>query len=120
MLDGLFAVLLAETALFHAAEWQLVVDDLRRVDPGIPRLDAFGAGHGAVDVTGPDGGTQTENGVVRLLDGVVKVLDANDRQRRTEDLFVQHTRRWINVSHQRRLQVKTFVILVALESLGAE
>src|ERR671930_1186840 len=55
VLDSLFAVFLAETTLLHAAEWQLVIDDLRRVYPGITGLDSFGACHRAIDVASPNG-----------------------------------------------------------------
>src|ERR1044071_9688155 len=85
MLDRLFAVFFAETALFHAAKRQLVIDDLCRVDPGVPNFDSLRASHGPVDVACPDRRTQTEDGIIRLLDGLLEILDSNDRQSRAED-----------------------------------
>src|SRR5688572_948729 len=54
VLDRLLAVLLADAALLDAAERQLIVDDLRRVDPGVAGLDVLGGEHRLVDVARPD------------------------------------------------------------------
>src|SRR5581483_9440080 len=90
VLDRFVAVLFPEAALFHAAEGQLVVDDLRRVDPGVAGFDVLRAVHGAVDVARPDRRAQTEDRAVGLLDGLVEAFHAHDRQRRTEDFFLDH------------------------------
>src|SRR2546427_353058 len=68
MFDRLLAMLLSEAALLHAAERQLVIDDLRRVNPGIARFDPLCRDHGFVDIARPHRGAQAEDRVVSLLE----------------------------------------------------
>src|SRR6266850_447330 len=49
-----FAVLFAEAALLHAAEWKLVEDDLWRIDPGITSLQTLGGGRRPIQIACPD------------------------------------------------------------------
>ena len=102
MLDRLLAVFLADAALLHAAEGQLVVDDLRRVDPGIAGFDVLGGEHGLIDVARPDRGAQAEDGIVCLLDAFFQILNSDDRKSRPEYFFFEHPRFRINVGHESR------------------
>jgi hypothetical protein len=47
-------VFFAETALFEAAERQFVKNNLRRVNPGVPRFDAFRGFVGAFEIARPN------------------------------------------------------------------
>src|SRR6201993_3768779 len=118
MLNSFFAMFFAKAALLYAAERQLIIDNLRRVDPGVASFDALGASHGPIDVARPDGRAQTENRIVRLLDRLVEALYAHNRQSRAKALFLQEARCGVDISNESRLQVITFVILLTLGSLG--
>src|SRR3990172_6138138 len=72
VVQRLDAVLLAETALLHAAEGQLVVDDLGRVDPGVAGLDPLRRPGGPGQVPRPDGRAEAEDGVVGARDALVQ------------------------------------------------
>src|SRR5215204_3274890 len=65
IVQRLYAVLLAVSGLLPTPERQLVVDDLRGIDPGVPGLDALGGLRGPVEVGGPNGGPQPVDGAVR-------------------------------------------------------
>src|SRR5713226_4121225 len=110
---------LADAALFNAAERQFVVDDLCRVDPGIAGFDPLRGYHGSIDVSRPYGGTQTEDGIVRLLESLIEILDPHDREGRAEAFFLQNPRRRVDVGKKRRLQVKALVVIPAFWPLGA-
>jgi hypothetical protein len=101
--DGFLAVLFAQTALLHTAERQFVVDDLCGVDPGISSLDSLGSGHSPINVAGPNGGTQTEDRIIGLLYGLVKILDSNNGESRAEALLLQESRGRVDIRHQCRL-----------------
>src|SRR3990167_8939000 len=119
VIDRLVAVFFSETALLHSAKGELVIDDLRRVDPGIAGFDPLRSRHGSINVSRPYGGTQTEDGIVCLLDGVVQILNPDDRKGRTEALFLQNSRGRIDVGKKRRLQVEPLIVIPAFRPLGA-
>src|ERR671927_24578 len=58
VIEGLDPVLLSVSALLPTAERQLVVDELRGVDPGIARLQSLGRIRSPLEVAGPDGGPE--------------------------------------------------------------
>src|SRR5262245_51924852 len=71
VLDRFVAMLLAEATLLDPAERQLVVNDLRRVDPSVTGFDMLSAVHRAVDVARPDRRAETEDRAIRLLDRLI-------------------------------------------------
>ena len=121
VLDGLVAVLFAETALLDTAERQLVINDLRGVDPGVAGFDILARHTLARFISRVQNrGTQAENRAIRMLDGLVEVLDANDRQGRSKNFFLDHSGSRINIGYQGRLEVKAFIVAVAFRPLAAE
>src|SRR5215210_2088727 len=85
--ERLDSVLLAIPRLLPAAERQLIVDDLGRVDPGIPRLDPLRRLRRPVQVRGPNGRPEPENRRVGQLERLLHVPDPPHGQRRPEDLL---------------------------------
>src|ERR1044071_7565949 len=119
MLDRFIAVLFAKTALFNATERQLVINNLRRIHPCVTGFDIFRAIHCPVDVACPDRRAETEDRSIGLFDRLLEIFYPDDRQRRTKDFFLDHSGSRIDISDQGRLQVKTFVVLIAFGSASA-
>src|ERR687885_105466 len=58
VIEGPNPVPLSVPALLPTAERQLVVDELRGVDPGVARLQSLGRIRSPLEVAGPDGGPE--------------------------------------------------------------
>src|SRR5215216_199634 len=107
IVEGLYAVLLAMARLLPAAEGQLIVDELGRVDPGVARLEPLGGLGGPVEVGGPDRGAEPVDRAVREFERLLHSRDPPDGERRPEDLLRGHPRVARRLEKQGRLVEET-------------
>src|SRR6267142_1490658 len=85
VIQCLGTVLLAQTALLDAAEWKLVENDLRRIDPGVAGLDLLCSRVGLVKIACPYRGSETIDRAVGFFDRLVEILYSHYRQRRAKN-----------------------------------
>ncbi len=90
-MHALDAVLTPEAAHLVAAKRRHVADCAIGVDPDRAGADGRGDLDGALDRLRPDTGRKPERDVVGDLDGFLVGLEADDRQHRSEDLFLRDT-----------------------------
>ena len=107
-------MLLAEPRLLHAPEGQLVVRDLKRVDPRVARFELLHSPARMRHVGGPDRRPEPKSRVVGQAQGLVKVLDPPHRQRGPKDLLLPNARVVRHVQEDGRFDEPAFVILLAL------
>src|SRR4051795_314158 len=119
LVQRLAAVLLAEPACAGAAEWQLVVEALRRVDPGVAALERPGSLARGVEVPGPDRRPEAERRGIGALDRLVQAAHAPHRQHGAEHLLGRQRRGVIGVDHDGGLEVPASVELLARGPLPA-
>src|SRR6185369_7638044 len=105
------AVFFAKPALLQAAKRKLVVDDLRRVYPRVPRVNSLSRASRSIQVIRPNRRTKAEDRVVGLFNCFVEAADSENRQCRAEDLFTSHPRVFGHISQQRwRVEVPSIVV----------
>src|SRR5713226_6499541 len=86
--DRLLTALAAEARLLHAAERRDHVERQCVVYPDRPSPQALDQCVGPRNILGVDGGGEAVDRVVSLTDGVVHVVERDDRQDRSEDLLL--------------------------------
>ena len=97
------AKLASDTALLVSAERHRGVEVVHAVDPDGAGLEPVGGADGLVEVAGEDGGSETVDGVVRLVDDVVLVLELDDDTDGAEDLLLDNLHVRLDVGEDGRL-----------------
>src|SRR5579859_6847620 len=113
------AVLFAIAAVLGAAEGELVVGDLDRVDPGVAGFELVDGALGFVHVAGKDARAEAKFTVVGSVERFVEVLDAHDRQQRAERFLGPHAGSLRHVDDDGRLEKVTAAELLAGWALAA-
>src|SRR2546423_747415 len=102
IVERFFAVFFAEATLFHTAEWELVEDNLWRIDPCIPGFKSLRGLSCFVEITSPDRRAKAVDRVVRFFDRLIQVADAHDGQSRTEYFFKNDSGVFVHIGEQCR------------------
>ena len=104
MVERLEPVLLAEPAVLHPSERQLVIAVVDLVHPGHAAIDVLGGAVDLAHVVRPDRGTEPVTRVVRAPDRIVEVGVAEHRQHRPEHLFRYKPRVLARLGHHGGLE----------------
>ena len=101
--DAFFAELVSPAGLLEAAERHVVVEHQLAVHLDAARLQALDDPVGPADVFGLGGRRQPVGGVVGHGDGLVLVVERQDRDHRPEDLLPVEPHAGVDVGQHRRV-----------------
>ena len=116
--QGRLAQLPPDARLLVAAERNLVVQHVIRVDPDSAGAQLVGDADGGVEVLGVDGGRETVRAVVARLDGFVLRLELGDRAHGPEDLLLHDLHVLRDVGEDGRLDEVAFVAVTLAADLN--